>query len=71
MARVVDLLKTRAARLVLAAVLTYGASVATTGNWDPSALVKDVMGAFLPGTTPLQGLEDAGFGFAPGAGGSP
>lgn len=60
MARIAALLKTRAARLVLAAVLTYGASVATTGKWDPSALISAVAGAFLPATTPLQGLEDAG-----------
>lgn len=60
MNRVVALLKTRSARLLLAALLTYGASVATTGKWDPSALLSAVAGAFLPGTTPLQGLEDAG-----------
>jgi hypothetical protein len=52
--KLVDILKSRTARLVLAALLTYGASVATTGKWDPSALLSAVVGAFLPGTTPLQ-----------------
>jgi hypothetical protein len=52
--RVVAVLKSRTARLVLAALLTYGASVATTGKWDPSALLSAVASAFLPGTTPLQ-----------------
>lgn len=54
MNRVAEFLKSRSARLVLAALLTYGASVATTGKFDPTALLQAVVGAFLPGTTPLE-----------------
>ena len=63
MAKVLELLKRKSTRLVLAALLTYGASVAATGNYDPTPLVKAIVSAFEPETTPLQVLppgSDAG-----------